>query len=249
MSELTLQRLQDRMGRYMGWQTGQWPAEVAVDVIVNEAGRALMSACEWNFLRRTPATLEIVNGQSYIELPDDFGSMEGSPVASTYAYYALRMVTPLQVADARRLNQSGATGNYVGAIVWADPTGADTMPRARIDIAPTPTTDLADAFKLSYRAGWVDLANPEDIAFIPLFMEGLLVRWCCAWLAGYEADDEGGLEDRLDRIRGSVLWESAVTQDAAAQHEIGGPANTAFDALNSDRPWHPFTIGATPTIV
>lgn len=248
MAELTLQRLQDRMGRYMGWDSTQWPSEILPATVVNEAGRWLFSACEWNFLTRPAATLELVNGQAYIELPDDFGSMIGEPVATTFAHYCLSMTTMQEVADARRLSYSGSVGSYIGAIVWVDPTGAPTMPQARIEIAPTPQADNATAFTLAYRARWTDVTDANDVVMIPAFMEPLFVRLACVWIGGYEADGEMMLEDRIDRVMGGALWEAALNQDCATQQAIGRIGSTAFDAIRTEFP-PPFTIGATVDIV
>lgn len=250
MAELTLQRLTDRMARFMGWDSTDWPSEIPPSAIANEAGRDLYNACEWNHLQRPPVTLDVVLGQEYITLPDDFGSCAETDItATTFGAYSLLLRTMPQVVDARTILGTPSTGSWVGAIVFADPAGAPTMPRARIEIGPVPTADADAAFTLSYRAGWVDVTNPGDICFVPPFFEPLYIRAACLWLAGYEKDRQGSLEDRMDRLQQSSLWMNAISQDANTQQGVGITMNTAADVV--DDGWIPagLPISKTQTFV
>lgn len=237
MAELTLQRLTDRMARFMGWDSTDWPAEILPATIANEAGNWLFSAVEWNFLEGASADLNVVASQSFITLPADFGSTtERSITSRTYGSYGIRLETMVQVQQARQIAGASSFGSYVGAIIWEDPAGDGVMPRARLELGPIPSASLTAAFTLGYRKQWVDVNDPEDTCRVPAFIAGLYTRAACLWLAGYEADAETTLEDRMDRLMLSSLWTNAISQDANTQQGIGTSTGSAASEGGDDWP-------------
>lgn len=250
MAELTLQRLTDRMARYMGWDSTDWPAEILPSAIANECGRDLFNAVEWNFLVGASTDLSLTLGQSYIELPPDFGTTdETALISKTFGNYSLRLVTMTQVNQELQISTAPGAGAYVGAIVFADPDGVAVMPRARIQLAPTPTQSLANVFTLSYHRQWADVTDPGDTCLIPAFLEPLYIRAACLWLAGYEADDEGTLEQRMLALQGSTMWANAISKDANTQQGIGFVENTAAMQVQDMYVPPGMPIGRTQTFV
>lgn len=219
--ELTLTRLMARVARKMGWNRPEdWPSEEAPYEMANEAGEWL---CDygWSWLVRPPAALDLVQGQSFLNLPDDFATPLGKPQARAASPYTLSMETTVQVAAALSDWSGGTTSAFVGAYVGTGPTVAGPKSIQRIELGPVPTTSLTSAFTLPYLAGWTPVSDGGHHILVPSFMTGLYIKACCEYVAGLEHDDEASQEDRLDRLEGSALFRSAQARDGMLDPDLG----------------------------
>jgi hypothetical protein len=250
MVELTLQKLTDRMARFVNWDATDWPTEISPAMVANEVGDWLFGAVEWNFLNAATVDLDLVNGQSYIALPADFGTTtERSVRGKTFSYFALALRTMEEVALARQIAASPGAGYYVGALIFEDPVGTVVTPTPRIEIGPVPTSDFDAAFTLTYSRRFVPVDSPDDVCRVPDFMQPLYIRACCLWLAGYEKDAGGSLEDRMDRLQASSLWMNAISRDANTQQGFGPSSGSAASQVD-DAEWPAgMPVGRVPTIV
>lgn len=218
--ELTVARYQQRVARGCGWRRpSDWPADMPVTEFVNDVGEWFVSAEPWNFLTRPPVYLGIVNGQEYSELPDDFGRLL-SVTGSSFGTYSIRLEDPTAVAGAR---VSGATNPscFLGCITHGAPTTAGPRASARLDLGPIPSVTQAQAFQLAYQAGWTTCLNANDHILLPRWTTSLFVMAGSAWMQGLEQPKRGSIEDRLDRLVTSSLWQAAVNRDSEMQADLG----------------------------
>lgn len=251
MAELTLEKITLRMARFMGWDATDWPTEITPAMVVNEAVQSVYNAVEWNFLQGASVDLDLVQDQTWIALPADFGSTgEEDLTSQSFAYFALQLRTMQHVQLARQVGVAPGAGAYAGCIVFEDTDTSDT-PTPRIEIAPTPTEDAAAAFQLSYRRRFAPVTDPSDVCQVPVFMQPLVIRACCLWLAGYEADASSptALEDFMDRLQASSLWMNAISQDANTQQGVGMWAGGAASQNDDEVVPLGLPIGRVPTIV
>lgn len=244
--ELTVARAQQRIARSMGWRRpSDWPAEHSITELLNEVGEWFVSVHDWNFLVRPPTYLALVNGQSYCELPDDFTQHIDIVGVGTNPD-TISIEDPRAVARAQA--DGGPPGHYVACFTYGEPTTAGPKATARLELGPVPTSSVAQAFVLSYKGGWTTVNDASDHIVLPTWVTGLYVRACSVWLGGLEQEHRGSLEDRLDRLVGSILWQAAVERDDNAQQDLGqmrGGVGETAAADDSEWPFQRYT-GAVP---
>jgi hypothetical protein len=221
-AEITVDRVRERVARSMGWRRPEdWPSEVEPVEIANEAGHWLYSF-DWNCLSRAPALLSIVAGQTWIDLPADFGAMVGDKITTTTGYgHSLRLATMVQVRDARAVQPGGNALSYTGAIVHTGPTVAGPRSYARIELGPVPSNAASDVFLLTYKAGWVEVSDGSDHILVPSWMQSVYIAAATAFVGGREQESGGTVEDRLDRLAASSLFGAVRSRDLSIQTELG----------------------------
>lgn len=247
--ELTVARAQGRIARSMGWRRPtDWPAEYPITELLNEVGEWFVGVRDWNFLVRPPAYLEVVEGQSYCELPDDFTQHLSLDSATTFA----RRVTledPAVVGRAQA-DVAQAGGAFVACFNYGAPTTAGPMAKARLELGPIPDVSDAQAFVLTYKGGWVEVNDAGDHIVLPKWVRAHYIRACSAWLGGLEKEAQGSIEERLDRLVESHLWQSMVERDDNAQQDYGQSRNGVGSCTPSDDDDWPFprATGAVPIL-
>lgn len=247
--ELTVKRLQERVARGLGWQRPtDWPGYYPITEVANEAGEWLVSAYDWNWLVRPVTYLAIVDGQEYCTLPEDFtrhlaiGSALNSP-------WAIRIEGPQQVAEARARNL-GRESEFVGCFTWGSPTVAGPKATCRLDLGPVPTQSVAQAFVLAYKGGWTTVNDTTDHIVVPSYMTMIYVRAVTAFVGGLEHEAKGSLDDRLDRLVGSSLWQAAVDRDDTQQQDLGRMRGGVgeSDPIDDEFPFRG-NVGSIPIVV
>lgn len=234
--ELTVLRAQQRIARSMGWKRPtDWPSDMPVTELLNEVGEWFVSAEDWNFLTRPPTWLATVNGQGYCDLPADF-TRHLALFASTQNGIGITPADPTAVALAQATG-TGPSSTYLACFTFGSPTVAGPKAKARLDLGPIPTSDVAQAFVLAYKGGWTTVAKSDDHIVLPGHVTALYVRACCAWMGGLEQEKRGSVEDRLDRLVTSSLWQAAVDRDDTMQQDLGmvqGGVGAQFLAYGED---------------
>lgn len=222
-AELTVDRLRERIARRMGWRRPQdWPSEIEPVEIANEAGEWLYGIEEWASLQRPLAELSLVAGQEWITLPTDFGRLVSDRITTRTGFgHTLRLETIDVVRDARSSNPAGNSLAYVGCITHSGPGLAGLRSMARLDIGPVPGAGAADVFLLAYKAGWREVADGSDHILVPSWMESVYVEAATAFVGGREQEEDGRLEDRLDRLLGSSLMLALRNRDLSIHAELG----------------------------
>ncbi len=219
---MTVDRLRERIARSMGWRRPQdWPSQIEPVEIANEAGHWLYALEDWNCLARPDADLSLVVDQSWIDLPADFGAIVSDRVRTSTGFgHSLRLGTQEEVRDARDTNLGSALA-YVGCIVHTGPGLTGPRSTARLEIGPVPSASATSVFKLSYKAGWVEVGDGSDHILVPSWMQSVYVEAATAFVAGREAEDAGSLADRLDRLTTSALMIALRSRDGAIQTSFG----------------------------
>lgn len=222
-AELTVDRLRERIARSMGWRRPQdWPQAIEPVEIANEAGEWLYSIEEWNALARAPADLSLVALQEWIDLPADFGRIVSDKITTQTGFgHTLRLGTMDEVRDARSVQPGGNSLCYVGCIAHTGPILAGPRSAARLQIGPIPSQSATDVFLLSYKAGWVEVTNGSDHILVPSWMESVYVAAATAFVGGREQEEQGTVEDRLDRLVASSLMLALRNRDLSIQTSFG----------------------------
>lgn len=236
--ELTVERLQQRIRRALGWRRPQdWPQELDIVEVANEAGEWLVSVNEWKWLDRPVADLSIVADQGWVDLPADFGRIVGPVLLRGSTGYCEVTFGDIDDVATQLSSQPEGPRQFVGTIVHPTPALNGPRPTPRLEIAPAPTETLANALKLPYRAGWYHVTEGSDHVLVPSWLTSLYIEVAVAHVAGREQEAKGTLFDRLDRILLSSMFESAKARDAAIQPYLGEMQGTVGEMfLGSDIP-------------
>jgi hypothetical protein len=159
-----------------------------------------------------------------MELPDDFRQLIVDPIASE-STRTLTMVTAQELLEIRSgVSGSGFDTGYFGAILWNTSTATNgAHPTPRLEIWPAPGDDVLGAFRIHYRADWVDLSDDADTVPLPsLFgMEFLYLQIVRAVALGYEEFDMASMQARLMEVRGGPEFAAAVRSDGSMQAGYG----------------------------
>lgn len=183
--------------------------------LVNEAGEYLFNMHLWKFAERPPVDLQFVAGEQQVQLPVDFGSH--IRLVSNNAQVTLASTSIL--ADHQLPAAPTAGFGYWGAYTFTAAEDTLTGHRAMVlTLVPTPTSDVADAVRLWYRAGWITLDAAADIANVPRYAESLLVSLVRAFAVGYE---ENRLEELLQVVEGGAISRRTKQHDGSVQGGMG----------------------------
>jgi hypothetical protein len=189
--------------------------------VVNIAGRAMFGLADWNWKRREPVSLALVAAQEYVSLPTDFGEVVALSVNNSIIQ-TFEWVSPQRLIDLRTNVLADLTGKYFGCISWPRVNDVSVAPNpARIEIAPTPSSNITEAMLLVYDAGWVDVNSDDDYIQIPSFMEPLFYEVIDAIALGMHFAREGTMGERLTRVKANDLYRSARRQDLNQQLTLG----------------------------
>jgi hypothetical protein len=217
---LTLTNLKQRVSLALG---GNPDSRISKQQIVNEAGRFMVTQCHpWWFTLRPPTTLDLTASQAFVTFPADFGALLN--IRATNSLTREFELTTLDAVEYQRTNTvTGTTAHYYGAIVWATQTNTTSnQGRPRLEIWPTPSANESAAFRLTYRAGWVELSNAASVPNIPLEYERLLCMFIDAYARYYDDDDWGWIDHVLASPEYALLMRSDGRTQANLGHIEGG---------------------------
>lgn len=197
------------------------PAAAALPTLtlVNLAGRHMVGMSQWRWLMRGPTPIGTVNGQEYVELPTDYGTMiemAGSVNIWDIVWVGLGEITSLRA----HYPQNAVYGPYRGAVSLA-PASGSTLPRWRVELYPTPNSTNATAFSLAYRAQWEEITQDTSYLPIPLYCETLFIRILQSFARGYMEEDQGTLSARLSELSTCPELVAATRQDRSKIQDYG----------------------------
>lgn len=212
---------------------GSISSELDQDDVINDAGRAFYVAHQWNFRLRPPVSLDFINGQDHIDLPDDFGEMAGLTVSNSLNH-GITLTTLAEVAKLRSTTLT-VTQNYYWAAVAYDAPKSRTQPMGppRLVLWPTPGSSATSAVTVVYRARWMPLVNTDDVAEVPDFARTAFVQYVRAYVGGVAErllEPRGGAEGLIDRLKQSFVWRDAVTSDGLLQTDYGSMVGGAIES-------------------
>ena len=159
---------------------------------LNRAGRAITNCHAWSW-RTGKAILPCVNGQDYLDLPEDYGRFLTATVPTSGSFPLLQVVSLEEIYRRRSMTMFVSTTGilYAAFDYWERPTTRDTAPTPRAQLWPTPNADGVPTVTLSYERAWVDVsaADVSEAPPIPPAFEQALVDAARAFACALEAAD------------------------------------------------------------
>lgn len=186
--------------------------------VIDQAGQHLLNMHQWRFTNPPPVSLSLVANQSYVALPADFGEAGMVASSNTTDTYGFEWVTLDQIAQMRSSAFGSAYGAYYGAIAFPI---VNNIPSPRIEIYPTPQSNQADAFRMTYRRRWVTPSGDRGVMPIPGHLEALFIQIIRAFARGYEEEDQATLDERLALIQSGPIYKNALASDGTVQPSLG----------------------------
>ena len=204
--------------------------------VLNAAGEWLCSSYTWNFLARPAANVDFAAGQAYAILPTDFAESLGIERNTLTAEFRETTLATLETLRAKSVLSSTEFTMW-GAIAFA--AGSTTTPPIpRLEIYPTPASNVTAALKVPYRAGWNALTGSDsEYVQVPEYMTMLYLesvrRTADAW------EKRESLPEKLNELAGSTIMMAAMERDARHQMDYGAIMNGAVQrrAVSNTVPW------------
>jgi hypothetical protein len=215
---------------FVDWALGKQVSGGAVPQVVgrrlaNAAGSHLVQAHPWRWALSPRTELEIVNGQDWIELPDDFQALRAE-AADGALIGSIRLTTPDEFLKRQAHQWTAFDGHYHGLLVLNDDTPG--KPSTRLDIWPPGSNAGSTKIHIFYRRAWKTLARDTDKARLPQFCEELFWSLLEAFAKGRLESDEATLAARLRHEREQrELWRAAMVTDGKLAHTAGRLRNGA----------------------
>jgi hypothetical protein len=156
-------------------------------------------------------------------LPSNFGyRLNAYAAASTLAHNSLRLVDHQLLADLRSSAIVQPVGLYSGSLYQShNVSAAGGSPAWRLELWPYPAAADPDIFLVSYDVAWSAPSVDSAVLPIPSILEDLFISLLRAITRGYEEEEEGTVEDRVDRLRQSSTFYEATLADGLSQPDYG----------------------------
>lgn len=216
------------LGNHIRLALGDLPRHLSVTEIVNDAGRVLEAAHTWEWLSRRSTTISTVADQPYVDAPSDFRS-----IIEMYPTNSLtNQVQWTTLHEILRL-RSTVVGSYTGYWAAANHRAvANAAPQLIFELWPTPNTSAADYFTIMYQGKWTEVSSDNDWAAIPDYMNPLFADLVRRVARAWEEEDTAGLMERVESLKQSSLWVTAMQTDGLNQPTLGTTkGGAASDAL------------------
>lgn len=201
--------------------------------VTNLAGIWFTSAHPWAFLERPATGLDFVAGQSYCDLPTDFGELRSVEVNEIVSRFIMSTSSEVNYMRSGNVDASGL-------VVWGAINYSSTG-TPRLDVYPTPGANVTDALNLYYRAKWTRLVVDTDTANIPDYAEPAFIDTLIAYALGLEERDTGSLSRRLADVREGAIRE-AILMDQRGQDDYGQIINGAASMNAATLGWNRFLV-------
>lgn len=196
-------------------------SRISSGLIVNRAINHLCTAHSWTW-REAAATLDFVEGQGDIPLPDDFGELITEPIGNAAKYTTIRRLTAREIMI---LRVHGATDSlFLGYVVAAgEQTDATAPPKYVLRVAPVPASNLEDALLIHYRKiipvyAATGTEDDDKVPAIPAGHHDTLYQLCRAFAVSMEEDPENAEWN----LAASMLQRD-IEHDGKATSPILGP--------------------------
>lgn len=214
--------------------------------VLNEALRFVFDYHDWNWRLRPPALVNLVANIAYVALPSDFGST-GELLGVHSVWTPAAAVTKGDLSDIARLRGAPAqnTLNFTVAVVYPGQSSVSVKPAVpRLEIAPTPTASVSNAFRVTYRSGAVDLTASTNVPNVPPEFESALTHIARAQIMFYElgaTSADAQAEFNMGTALLNDLKESDGMHDADAGVVHGGAARQYLPGFtDASRPFNSF---------
>lgn len=215
--------------------------------VLNETVRYLFDYADWSWRYRPPTYCSLVNAQEYCTLPSDFGA-NGELLSVHSIWSPVTFVNKVSLPDIARMRGQPIQNHLNYYVAVAYPTQGSQLVRPgtpRLEIWPTPGADVSNAFRITYKAGAIELTDNAHVPNIPSSYEQALTHLARARAMVYEtgADNPKATaelvlaKDDLNR-----LMESDGMQESDSGVMSGGAAQMYRNPKRNDylRPFSTF---------
>lgn len=217
--------------------------------VINQAGHWFTSHHPWNWRIAPEVILPAVAGETFINLPMNFGEMVASQVVSGLNH-GIQFTTPQVIADRRATTVTITQNYYLATIVHPGrPSSQEAPAPPRIDVWPAFASTNANFFRLWYRSKWTELQTTTDAANVPDFCEFALAMTVRAFASGLCEEytrDRDVMSELSKLVRGEV-FKTCKETDGAQQADYGYVMGGAIQEQYSASQWSPYnTVAADP---
>lgn len=194
--------------------------------LMNRGGRVMMGLRWWRWAR-TIATLDLVAGQTYVELPIDFGSLDAQAPGSGLVG-CLELVSDTELIEARANAVGGSPGAYLAAeFTRPNPLGAG-QPIRVLELDRAVAVNTLAAFTACYFRKWPEVVLDSDEIAFPDYMDELYLQIVRGMAQQYQFEHKSpqvfrSWDERLAQIKAGETYASAARQDET-QNEFGAMA-------------------------
>lgn len=196
--------------------------------LIDQAGQSLaaLQPTGWRWAAQQEITLDFTAGQSFVRLPEHSAFVRSVRYNDAQSR-EVRQTTISRIHEMRSIEGGVDSSNIYYALSYSN-TGIQKnygAPQPVLEIWPIPAADQTDALIAYIGGDWRTIENLEDDDFInlPVWMVPVFYLVLEAWAGGTHREAQGSLVDRLDRVRQSAFFQTALTKDAALQMDLGPP--------------------------
>lgn len=213
--------------------------------ILNEALRALFGYADWSWRLRSPALLSLVASQEYVALPSDFGT-SGELLSIHSVWSPVSVVSKVSLADIATMRGMPLNNTFQYYVALSNPTQTSASVRPgtpRLEIWPTPGSNVSNAFRITYKSGPVDLSLTTDVPNIPREYENVLTLLARAYAMRYEYGSDAQ-ETLAELASAEKEIRRLMEMDGMIESEAGpltGGAAANYLPTRGNYPFRPFS--------
>jgi len=208
--------------------------------IVNDALQWFASQHEWSWRLGGPVTMDFVSGQNFVELPQDFESIESLTYPGAVARQMLTTtIQQIEYLRAQTTEPPGYTYYYAvnDGSIDDDDRGAGLGLKV-LELYPSPNVNVTDALSMTYRRSVDQLVLSDDIPQIPYWCDFAFEMACRAFAHVVEDDDATSpAMQQFERMLGDL-----VKRDGRTQRRYGVMLGGLYPRTQSVDPLYPTTI-------
>lgn len=216
---LTLADLRKEVHDAVGKTTIDW--QRGVDAPINDALQLLVTEHPWTWALAA-ATLATVADQNYVLLPEDFAVLHTlRPVSGVYSCVPTSWD---QILLGRASAPGGiGTGTLQYAARWGRQAGSQDLPRAQLELWPTPAG--VSSFALVYRRLMPTLADADAVPDLPVQHHQLLRQLVRAEALRYDDQTEQAQREML-------VYSGMLADHKALDGQLQQPGGRLQGAVN-----------------
>lgn len=212
--------------------------------VLNEAGRIICNARDWNFQVRPSALIAARAGDTTLPVPPFF--KKAVSIQYTNGLTAAVVQTTLVSLGLYRSQYTYAPG-YVLYVATSWKPDAAGVPQLQLEVWPPISATDAGLLTIYYVSNWPNIEADDEAAIpVPEFMEGIYRRVVRAVAAGYHNPQGGSISKRLEDIMAGPDWMGAVRADSEQLFEHGMLTNGSL-SLSSGGEWANWSL-STPIL-
>lgn len=211
--------VQDCYNRISHWLHTDDHGAISKRDIINDAQVLLTSMHRWRWLNRSTVGLDLIEDQTWVDIPDDVGEILSIESSDNSSFRAINLTTLDEVNNIR--GSIAGLGQYWCSVVYSEPGPSGEASRPRLEIAPTPGTTEVNAYSMFYRARLLPVSDDFQMIPLPWFMTALWWEVLRSVAQGTYEEMHGTVTDRITKVIVGPIMDLAVQQDGRIQTTAG----------------------------